>query len=184
MDNELEKKIEALLFVSGEPMSIQKLSKLLKRGKEEILEAMIELEAGLSGRGIRVLNKDNSYMLSTAPELFDIVQDFMKEEIGEELSRATLETLSVVVYKGPLSRAQIDYIRGVNSNFTIRNLMIRGFVDRKPDPKDSRSWLYSPSFEFLKYMGIEKLENLTGYDEFKKEMENLLKNQENTKENE
>src|SRR3990172_7767665 len=157
--SDLEKKIEALLFVAGEPMSPEKLSKLLKKDKEEIKKALGTLGDNLLERGIRVSRNNNEYILITAPEL----------------SGATLETLAVIVYKGSLSRAKIDYIRGVNSSFTVRNLMIRGLVERKPDPDDSRSWLYSPSFDFLKYMGIERIENLAGYEDFKKEMDELLK---------
>ncbi|OGF68661.1 SMC-Scp complex subunit ScpB [Candidatus Giovannonibacteria bacterium RIFCSPLOWO2_02_FULL_45_14] len=173
--SDLEKKIEALLFVAGEPMSPEKLSKLLKKDKEEIKKALGTLGDNLLERGIRVSRNNNEYILITAPELSGAVEDYMKEELGEDLSRATLETLAVIVYKGSLSRAKIDYIRGVNSSFTVRNLMIRGLVERKPDPDDSRSWLYSPSFDFLKYMGIERIENLAGYEDFKKEMDELLK---------
>ena len=175
MNKELCKKIEALLFVSGEPLSLEKLSKFLKEDKEEVKRAIENLDESLSERGIRVSKNNNEYMLLTAPELSGTVEDYMKEELGEDLSRATLETLAIIVYEGPLSRSQIDYIRGVNSSFTVRNLMIRGLIERKADPKDSRSWLYSPSFEFLKYMGINKIETLPGYEEFKKEIDELLK---------
>src|SRR3989344_6123775 len=117
MNKELCKKIEALLFVSGEPLSLEKLSKFLKEDKEEVKRAIENLDESLSERGIRVSKNNNEYMLLTAPDL----------------SRATLETLAIIVYKGPLSRSQIDYIRGVNSSFTVRNLMIRGLIERKAD---------------------------------------------------
>ena len=172
--DDLSKKLEAVLFVSGEPISLERISKILKKEKEEIKFFLEELEVSLAERGVRLSEKNGEYMLVSAPEAGSVVQDFMKEELGEDLSRATLETLAVIVYRGPISRAEIDYIRGVNSSFTVRNLMIRGLVERKPDTKDSRSWHYSPSFEFLKYMGIEKLDKLAGYNEFKKEMEELL----------
>lgn len=173
--SDLAKKIEALLFVAGEPMPLAKLSKFLKKDKEEVKKAIAGLGENLSERGIRVSENNGEYMLVTAPELSGAVEDYMKEELGEDLSRATLETLAVIVYKGPLARSKIDYIRGVNSSFTVRNLMIRGLIERKPDPGDSRSWLYSPSFDFLKYMGIEKIENLAGFEDFKKEIDELLK---------
>lgn len=172
--SDLVKKLEAVLFIAGENVSLERLSKIVKKDKEEVKKALEKLEENLTERGVRLSQNGNAYMLATAPEFSGLVGDFMKEELGEDLSRATLETLAVIVYKGPLSRSHIDYIRGVNSSFTVRNLMIRGLVDRKPDLRDSRSWLYSPSFEFLKYMGIEKIEKLAGYDEFRKEMEELL----------
>ena len=180
--SEIAKKLEAILFVSGEPIGLDRLSKILKQEKDKIKTGLEELGGELEGRGLRLIEKDDSFMLGTPPELGDLVQDYMKDELGEDLSRATLETLAVIVYKGPITRAQIDYIRGVNSNFTVRNLMIRRIIERKADPKDSRSWLYSPSFEFLKFAGIEKLDKLAGYNEFKKEMDELLKREEKIEE--
>ena len=174
MNKELSNKIEALLFVSGEPISLDKLSKLLKKDKEEVKKALENLAQSLAGAGIRLSENENQYLLVTAPEISKTVEEYMKQELREDLSRATLETLAIIVYEGPLSRSKIDYIRGVNSSFTVRNLMIRGLIERKTDPNDSRSWLYSPSFDFLKFMGIDKIENLAGYDEFKKEVEGLL----------
>ncbi|MDP3784507.1 MAG: SMC-Scp complex subunit ScpB [bacterium] len=180
--NDLAKKLEAVLFIAGENISLERLSKIVKKDKEEVKQALEKLEVDLGERGVRLSQNGNAYMLATAPEFSGLVGDFMKEELGEDLSRATLETLAVIVYQGPLSRARIDYIRGVNSSFTVRNLMVRGLIERKTDPNDSRSWLYSPSFDFLKYMGIEKLEKLAGYDEFRKEMKELLNRETKEKE--
>jgi segregation and condensation protein B len=181
---DIEKKLEAILFVSGEALSLERLSKILKIDKDKIKEELVNLKNGLRGRGITLLAKDNAYALATAPEVGKIVEDFMREELGEDLSRAALETLAIVVYKGPLSRAQIDYIRGVNSSFSVRNLMVRGLIERNPDPHDSRSWLYSPSLEFMKYVGIDEILKLEGFLEFKKEMEDLLSGQNKDKDEE
>ncbi|MBI2024254.1 SMC-Scp complex subunit ScpB [Candidatus Giovannonibacteria bacterium] len=172
--SDLEKKLEAILFVAGEPLHLEKLSKILKKEESEIKEALGKLSENLRGTGLTLLENEERYTLATSPELSEDITAYMKSELGEELSRAALETLAVIVYKGPISRTSIDYIRGVNSSFTVRNLMIRGIIERKPDPKDSRSWLYFPSFDFMKFMGIEKLENLKGYPEFRKEMDVLL----------
>ena len=180
----LAQKLEAILFLSGEPVGLGKLSTIAKEDKDKIKEALSELSEVLHPRGIRLSEKNEEYLLVTAPELGKFVQEFMKEELGEDLSRASLEALSVIVYKGPISRSEIDYIRGVGSSYTLRNLMVRGLVERIPDEKDSRVWLYRPSFEFLKYMGIEKLENLPQYDEFRKEIAEFVKRQEAGENNE
>ena len=180
----LAQKLEAILFLSGEPVGLGKLSKIAKEDKDKIKEALFELSEILHPRGIRLSEKNGEYLLVTAPELGKFVQEFMKEELGEDLSRASLEALSVIIYKGPISRSEIDYIRGVGSSYTLRNLMVRGLVERIPDEKDSRVWLYRPSFEFLKYMGIEKLENLPQYDEFRKEIAEFVKRQEAGENNE
>lgn len=181
MNKELWKKCEAILFVAGEPITLEKLSKILKKEKGEIREALEKLSKHLTETGLVLLENDEKFTLATAPEFSSDIEAFMKSELGEDLSRAGLETLAVIVYKGPVSRSAIDYIRGVNSGFTIRNLLVRGLIERKPDPRDSRSWLYYPSFEFLKFMGIKKVENLKGYTEFKKEMEELLEKEKKEK---
>ena len=178
---DLPEKIEAILFLAGEPLESGKLSRVLKTDQARVEKALHELEKKLEERGLRLGVKDNAYSLVTAPEAGKLAQDFMKEELGAELSRATLETLSVIVYKGPVSRSEIDYIRGVNSSFTVRNLMVRGLAERISSKKDSRVWLYKPSFDFLKFMGIEKVEKLPGYEEFRKEMDDLKKLADNSK---
>ena len=170
----LKQKIEAVLFVAGEPLGIEKLSKILKSDREKVEKALDEFSRDLETRGIRLLEKDGKYSLATAPEASQEVEEFLHEELGEELSRVALETLSIIVYKGPIARAEIDYIRGVNSAFTLRNLLVRGVVERESNPKDARSFLYTPSFDFLKYMGIKKLEKLPGFEEFRKELDEFL----------
>ena len=168
----LAAKIEAILFVSGEPVSLKKICSVLNIKSEEAKQVLVELGRRLEG-GIRLAEKNNAYSLVTAPEVADAVVAFTKEELGEDLSKAALETLAITTYKGPISRAEIDYIRGVNSSFTLRNLLIRGLIERVADPRDSRAFLYSPSFNFLKFTGITRLENLPQYEEFRREISEL-----------
>lgn len=182
MNQELCKKIEAILFVSGEPLSVTKLSKILNAEKGEIEASLSLLEKNLSDHGIVLSKKGDEYLLVSSPDVAGTVDEYMKEDLDEDLSKAALETLAVIVYKGPITRSEIDYIRGVNSAFTVRNLMVRGIVERKADPKDARSWLYSPSFEFLKFAGIDRIEKLEGFEEFKKETEELLNSKNKTEE--
>ncbi|MDP3762498.1 MAG: SMC-Scp complex subunit ScpB [bacterium] len=171
---DLARKLEALLFVAGEPLALEYLAKFLKEEAPRVRSALAQLEKELAERGLRLSEKDGEYVLVTAPELGKFIQTFVKEEISRELSRAALETLAVIVYKGPLARSEIDYIRGVNSSWTVRNLMVRGLVERVAHHKDSRIWLYRPSFDFLKFMGVEKLEKLPQYGEFRKEIARFM----------
>ncbi len=174
---DLSSNIEALLFVSGEPMTARRIAVVLKTDEDKIIEGLRDLAGVLEKRGLRLSEKNDEYVLVTAPEMGPTLEVFLKEEIGQNLSRAMLETLAVVVYRGPISRSEIDYIRAVNSAFTVRNLMVRGLIERIPDPRDSRVWRYRPSFDFMKYMGIEKLEDLPEYSAFRSEIETLLKNE-------
>ena len=180
----LENKIEAILFWKGEPMSRKKLGEVLKMGQTEINEAIEKLKENLAGRGIVLLEKDNEISLGTAPELTDLIENLQKEELNKELSKASLETLSIVLYKNGANRSEIDYIRGVNSSFTLRALSIRGLVEKIPDPKDARRYLYRPSFELLSYMGIKSIEELPDFTEVHRETEIATKNLEEELKNE
>ncbi|OGI64536.1 hypothetical protein A3H53_02550 [Candidatus Nomurabacteria bacterium RIFCSPLOWO2_02_FULL_40_10] len=162
---DLEKKIEAILFWKGEPMSRKKLSEVLKAGEEEINAGLEKLKENLKERGVVLLENDGELTLGTAPELSDLIENLQKEELNKELSKASLETLSIVLYKNGVNRAEIDYIRGVNSSFTLRALSVRGLVEKILDPKDNRRYIYKPSFELLSFMGVKSVEELPDYTE-------------------
>lgn len=179
---ELEKKIEALLFYKGEPVKIKNLAKLLKEKEDSVLNALQTLEESLSERGIVLITKDDEVTLGTAPEMSELIESIRKEELSKDLGKAGLETLSIILYKGPIARSEIDWIRGVNSSFIIRNLMIRGLVERVNHPTDSRTFLYRPSFELLSFMGIAKIEDLPDFEKVKEELENFIATQDETEE--
>ncbi|MEI7777545.1 MAG: SMC-Scp complex subunit ScpB [bacterium] len=170
----LAAKIEAILFWKGEPISLKKLCQFLNTGEEEIKAGLEELEANLKSRGIVLIRKDDEVMLGTSPEIGTLIEDLTKEELTKDLGKAGLETLSIVLYKGPIRRSQIDYIRGVNSNFILRNLLIRGLVEKISDPKDQRSFLYRPTFEVLSYLGLSKTEDLPEYSQVTEEIEQFV----------
>lgn len=164
---ELKYIIESLLFVHGEPLSTDKLARVTKTKKEEIKRALEELKEEYRGRGLVILEKDDQWQLGTNPENARYIEELLKGEFTAELSRAALETVAIVAYKGPLTKAEIEYLRGLNSSFTLRNLLMRGLVERIENPKDARSYLYRVSFDFLKHFGAAKVENLPGYQEFR-----------------
>ena len=111
------------------------------------------------------MEKENEITLGTAPELSKLIEGLQKEELNKDLSKASLEALSIVLYKNGVSRAEIDYIRGVNSSFTLRALSIRGLIEKTIDTKDNRRYIYKPSFELMSYMGIKSMEELPDYQE-------------------
>lgn len=179
--NSLEKQVEAVLFWKGEPISIKKLSQALAKTEEEITVALKTLEENLSSRGIVLMYKDDEVTLGTSKEVSNIIEKLTKDELMRDLGKAGLETLSIIIYQGPISRAEIDYIRGVQSNFIIRNLMIRGLIEKVPNPKDQRSFLYKPTFEMLSFMGVSKIEDMPNYTEARNEIEEY-KNKQNVTE--
>jgi len=173
---QLEQKIEAILFWKGEPVSRKKLADILKVGQTEINEGLEKLKESLQNRGIVLIEKDNDVALGTAPELSKMIEDLQKEELNKDLSKASLETLSIVLYKNGVSRAEIDYIRGVNSSFTLRALSVRGLVEKTTDIKDNRRYIYKPSFELLSFMGVKSVEELPEYAEVNNGIEIAAKN--------
>src|SRR3989338_4264370 len=174
----IESKIEAILFWKGEPISRKKLAEILKVGQTEINESIEKLKENLKERGIVLLEKENDITLGTVPELSKLFEDLQKEELNKDLSKASLETLSIVLYKKGVTRAEIDYIRGVNSSFTLRALSVRGLIEKTIDPKDSRRYIYKPSFELLSYMGVKSIEELPDYAEVANSMNVAAKNME------
>jgi segregation and condensation protein B len=170
----LDSQIEAILFWKGEPQSIKKLAASLGKKEEEILAALDVLKEKIKDRGVELIWKDDEVMLGTAAKLSHIIERLTKEELVRDLGKAGLETISIITYKGPISRAEIDYIRGVQSNFILRNLQIRGLVERVNNPKDARSFLYKPTFELLQFLGVSKIEDLPEYEKVKAEFENNL----------
>jgi segregation and condensation protein B len=177
----LESKIEAVLFFKGEPISVKRLAEILKKDKEEIKEALGALKINLGNRGVVLIEKDEEVALGTSPEVSGLIEDLQKEELNKYLSKASLETLSIVLYKNGVSRAEIDYIRGVNSSFTLRALSVRGLVEKITDPKDNRRYIYRPSFELLSYMGVKSVAELPDYEEVSKSLESSI-NEENKRE--
>lgn len=162
---ELESKIEGLLFYKGEDVSVKKLAELLSVNEEEVEVALKKLEQSLLGRGLVLVRKEDRVVLGITGELSSLIESIRKDEITKELSKASLETLSIILYKNGVSRSEIDYIRGVNSSFILRNLLVRGLVEKVVDSKDNRRVLYRPTFDTLTYMNVTRVEDLPNYEQ-------------------
>ncbi len=180
----LDAKIEAILFFKGEPISLKNLATLTGVKESEVKEAITLLENKLVDRGVKLVFKENEVMLATAPEASELITRITKEELSRDLGRAGLETLSIILYRGPVSRKEIDYIRGVNSAFIVRNLLIRGLVERVTSNKDERVFLYKPTLDLISYLGITRVEDLQEYADVRKEIEAHAKTAEEVTEKE
>lgn len=159
----LDSLIEAVLYFRGEPVSKKELGKILEISKDTLKEALDILRQKMEGRGVALIETDDDVSLGTAPEASELISQMAKEEISRDLGKAGLETLTIVAYKGPISRSAIDNIRGVNSSFILRNLLIRGLVERVADPNDQRAFLYKPTLDLLRYLGISSIDSLPEY---------------------
>lgn len=174
--------IESILFVYGEPMKISRLAEILNKKEAEVEEALAILRSNLTERGLKLTQNNDEVTLTTVSEASEFIQGLLKEEFSGKLTKAALETLAIIVYSGPLPRAEIDFIRGVNSSFTLRNLLVSGLVEREISSKDRRTFIYKSSMDFLRFLGLSKLDDLPEYGEFRKNLE-VFSQSEDKKEN-
>lgn len=175
MSDNILSKIEALLFVYGEPMEVKKLAKILGLKESEIKDGLVLLGQELSRgeRGLMLVQDKNKVQLATKPEFSKLLEEITRQEFSETLTPAALETLSIISYAGPITRADVEYIRGVNSSFTIRSLLMRGLIEREVDPKRANAYLYRASFDLLRHLGLSKNEDLPEYQKYKDLVANL-----------
>lgn len=168
---QLKSQIESILFLSGEAVKLSRISKITGAAKPEVENALMLLGEKYSGEksGIVILRKEEEAQMATSPENAEILEQLVKSEIQENLSKAGLEVLAIVAYRGPINRLEVEAIRGVNCSFTLRSLMMRGLLERIENPKDSRGYLYKISFDFLKKMGLERIEQLPDFETLSKD---------------
>ena len=170
MNESLDTMIEAILFWKGEPMTVPELCRALKASSGEVKTALDILKQKLQGRGLALIHVSDEIALSTAPECHEIIEHLRKEELSRDLGKAALETLSIVLYKGRVSRRDIDYIRGVNSTAILRSLLIRGLIERTQSEVDERMFLYRPTVELCSLLGLRSIEDLPEFREVQKEL--------------
>lgn len=167
----LTQKIEGYLFYTGEPIALKKLAKVFDVSEGEVNDAVRMLEENLSGHGIVLMKNGDEVMLATHPELGDVILDIKKQELSDPLSKAALETLTIILYKDGATKPEIDFIRGVNSGFMLRNLLVRGLVEKIPNPDDNRVTKYRATFDTMRYLGIANISELPNFEAFKSEIE-------------
>lgn len=169
-------RLQAFLFHYGEPVSEEKVARALNLKKEELSAAIDALRTEFEGNpnsGLAFIMHAGDLQLATKPEFADIRAHIVEEEWKTELTPAAQETLSLVAYLGPVSKVIIDYLRGVNSGFTLRNLMLRGLVERNPSKEHPHSYDYHVSFEFLRHMGLSKVEDLPEYEKYHRALDDF-----------
>ncbi|MBW8010084.1 MAG: SMC-Scp complex subunit ScpB [Chloroflexi bacterium] len=153
--------LESLLFVAPGPVTINQLATTLEITPREVEKALASLEENYLSRGIRLQRHHGKIKLTSAPEAATLVEKFLDLEATSRLSRAALETLSIIAFQQPITRPQIDAIRGVNSDSVLRNLLSKGLaeeVGRSEGP--GRPILYETTHDFLQHFGLRTLEEL------------------------
>jgi segregation and condensation protein B len=163
--NELSVKIEALLFVATKPMTTKQLAKILNVSIEEVSASVAELTAvrNIDESGVHVIVGDEGVQLVSNPKFTDAVSALAKEDIDSELTRPSLETLTIVAYRGPMTKPEIEAIRGVNCTLILRNLLVRGLITEEEDSIKLQA-VYALSNDALRYLGLHDVKELTDYD--------------------
>jgi segregation and condensation protein B len=161
----LKSQIESILFIAAKPISAKQLSELLKKTIEEINQAGGELieEYKQTARGLQIIKNGSQFQMVSSPENTEVVQEFVKEEVTGELSRPSLETLTIIAYRGPVAKYNLDRIRGVNCSLILRNLLLRGLVEAKVD-KVKNETMYNITFDFIRFLGVNDVKELPDYE--------------------
>ncbi|MFH1745391.1 MAG: SMC-Scp complex subunit ScpB [bacterium] len=182
----LKSKIESLLFISAKPMSTKQLVGLIKSSEAEAKTACEELveDYKKEKRGVQIIKNGSKFQMVSSSENSKLVQDFIHDETTGELTRPSLETLTIIAYRGPISKIDVERIRGVNCSLILRNLMIRGLVESKQD-KTKGEVYFVVSFDFIRFLGINDIGELPDYERLHKDdtIDRILEGAEIIKEN-
>ncbi|SHF13485.1 SMC-Scp complex subunit ScpB [Alkalibacter saccharofermentans] len=169
--NEKDKKsiIESILFAMGEPVSLGELSQALEEDSTSVKKTIQELmdEYKDAGRGVRIKQMNNRYQMCTDPQNYEFIHKLLYEKNKASLSQASLETLAIIAYKQPVTRVEIEALRGVKSSSSIQTLLDRNLIKeggRLDAP--GKPMLFETTVEFLKYSNITNIKELPSYDEF------------------
>lgn len=154
-------RVESVLFVAEEPVSTHRLAQALEVTPGTVERALQELESHYRGRGLRLQYCNGGVQLTTAPEAASYVERFLGLESRVHLSQAALEALAIVAYRQPVTRPEVESIRGVGSDSVLRTLLNAGLVDRVGrDDSVGRPFLYGTTPDFLQHFGLESLDDL------------------------
>jgi segregation and condensation protein B len=159
--NQIKQSLEALLFVAPDAVTPTQLANALDLPVASIEEALKQLATEYATRGLRLQRHAGKVQLTTAPEFAESIERFLGLEINTQLSRAALEALAIVAYEQPVTRPQIDSIRGVNSDGVVKSLLHKGLVQevgRADGP--GRPILYSTTADFLQHFGLNSVDEL------------------------
>ncbi|MGD2206321.1 MAG: SMC-Scp complex subunit ScpB [Anaerolineae bacterium] len=171
MESELSIKalVESLLFVADEPVRLDHLATTLELSLDQVEEALQTLAEEYNQRGIRLQRKNQRVQLATAPGASDWIRRFLGLELTGKLSPAAMEALAIIAYRQPVTRAEIETIRGVGSDSVLRTLLKRGLIEEQGRlDQAGRPIIYGTTFQFLQEFGLSGLDQLPPLEESEK----------------
>ncbi len=153
--------VESLLFVASEPVPVMQIAEALEVKLADVEQALTELNAEIVMRGIRVQRKGDKVQLTTQPECAPYVEKFLGLDLTTRLSKPALETLAIIAYQQPVTRAQIEHVRGVNCDAVLATLLNRGLIEELGRLETAgRPIQYGTTFAFLQHFGLRGLEDM------------------------
>jgi len=153
--------VESLMFAAAEPLTVARLAAVLLVEAEQIEQALQALERDLVGRGICLQRKDDKIQLATRPAAASAIERLLGVDTSPRLSPAALEALAVIAYRQPVTRTQLEAIRGVNCDGVLRTLLSRSLIEEQGRlDAVGRPILFGTTFEFLQYFGLSRVEDL------------------------
>lgn len=153
--------IEGLLFYKSQPLKKATLAKQFGVSEADLRTTLDTLRARLEAGATRLLETDTEVELVTAPALAKFIEELRKQDIKTDIGKAGAETLAIILYRGPIARSDIDKIRGVNSSFILRNLLIRGLIER--GEKKGSGYLFKATPGLLAHLGVDRQTALTDF---------------------
>lgn len=162
-------KIESILFVASKPLSFKTIAHAIGKTEAETEELVdtLKMKYNQEDCGIHILQNGDEVQMATNPTNSDVVESFVKDEISGELTKSQLETLTVIAYREPITRPELEQVRGVNCALILRNLLVRGLIEEKEDPEKIMP-VYSLSFEALRHLGVDNVNQLPDYENLHK----------------
>jgi len=161
----IKSQLESLLFVAIKPLSSKELASLLNLKTKEIENVLDELlnDYQNNDRGLSLIKNNSQYQLTSAAENATLVQEFLKSETSGELSQPSLEALTIIAYRGPISKIELERIRGINCSLIIRNLLMRGLIEEKFEKTKNGNY-YTVTHDFIRFLGLNSITNLPDFE--------------------
>ncbi len=161
----LTSQLEAILFVASKPLTLKQLLTATGASLDDVKSALSSLREkyNILECGIVLVESEDTLQMTTNPDAAPVIEKFVQKEISSELTRAQLETLTVIAYRGPLTRPEIEQIRGVNCALILRNLLMRGLLEENAGVDDLMP-SYVLSIDALRVLGIQSVTDLPEYE--------------------
>lgn len=167
-------KIEAILFYKAESVSVVSLSETLEISQDKVKAGLDDLRRHYEGSGLSVIFENDQATLTTAPKASTLIEKIRKKETSGNLGKAALECLTIILYRGPIARVDIDYIRGVNSQSILRRLSVRGLIEKQEGGEGTRRKYYQATHKLLEHLGISQLKDLPEYEKVEDEFNQII----------